>query len=36
MLPANPKSYHITHVDNLPSILAVGSISSDARRIRQN
>jgi hypothetical protein len=36
MPPVNPKVYHITHVENLPSILAVGSISSDARRIRHN
>lgn len=34
--PVNPKIYHITHVENLPSILAVGFIRSDAQRIRQN
>jgi hypothetical protein len=34
--PVNPKLYHITHVENLPSILAGGSISSDARCIGQN
>jgi hypothetical protein len=33
--PSNPKIYHITHVDNLPSIIAAGSIGSDAQRIRQ-
>lgn len=32
--PANPKIYHITHLQNLTSILTAGSISSDARRIR--
>lgn len=31
--PTNPKLYHITHVQNLPSILAAGCLSSDARRI---
>jgi hypothetical protein len=35
MPPTNPKIYHITHVENLPSILAAGSLSSDARRIKQ-
>ncbi len=33
--PFNPKIYHITHADNLPSIIATGSIGSDAQRIRQ-
>lgn len=28
--PARPKIYHITHADNLPSILADGGIVSDA------
>lgn len=32
--PKNPSIYHITHLENLTSILAAGSISSDARRIR--
>jgi hypothetical protein len=32
----NPKIYHITHVQNLPSILIAGCISSDARRIEHN
>ncbi len=34
--PANPKIYHITHVENLASILAAGCIDSDARRIGQD
>jgi len=33
--PLNPKIYHITHVDNLSSIVAAGCIGSDAQRIRQ-
>lgn len=28
--PTRPKIYHITHVDNLPSILVAGGLSSDA------
>jgi len=28
-VPAHPKIYHITHVDNLPAILAAGGLSSD-------
>jgi hypothetical protein len=32
---ANPKIYHITHVDNLSSILATGMIQSDACRVGQ-
>src|SRR5271168_4930359 len=28
--PTNPKIYHITHVDNLPRILADGRLLSDA------
>jgi hypothetical protein len=32
--PAQPKIYHITHVDNLPSIIASGALYSDARMIR--
>ncbi|MBA2491155.1 MAG: DUF4433 domain-containing protein [Gammaproteobacteria bacterium] len=31
--PAQPKIYHITHVDNLPSILADGGLWSDAELI---
>lgn len=31
--PANPKIYHITHVDNLPSILVDGGLISDAAMI---
>jgi hypothetical protein len=29
-VPATPKVYHITHVDNLPSILSDGALLSDA------
>lgn len=32
-VPAQPRIYHITHVDNLPSILADGGIVSDAAMI---
>lgn len=32
-VPANPKIYHITHVDNLAKIVAAGCIWSDAKRI---
>ncbi len=35
MVTANPKIYHITHLDNLAHIVAAGSLSSDARRIAQ-
>lgn len=31
-VPAQPKLYHITHVDNLPAILA-GGLWSDAAMI---
>ncbi len=31
--PAQPKIYHITHVDNLPAIIAEGSLVSDAAMI---
>lgn len=33
--PPTPKIYHITHVDNLASIITAGGIGSDAQRIRQ-
>lgn len=33
--PDRPKIYHITHVDNLSSILAAGGLESDARRLAQ-
>jgi hypothetical protein len=33
--PAQPKIYHITHVDNLPAILAGGGLVSDAEMIRR-
>jgi hypothetical protein len=29
-VPANPRIYHITHIDNLPSIIADGGLVSDA------
>jgi hypothetical protein len=32
-VPDNPKLFHITHVDNLPSILQAGCLWSDAKRI---
>lgn len=34
-VPANPKIYHITHIDNLPMIIAAGCIWSDRRRLDQ-
>jgi hypothetical protein len=33
--PANPKIYHITHVDNLPSIIKDGGLFADAEIIRR-
>ncbi len=32
-IPSNPKIYHITHIDNLPSIVNSMGLVSDARRI---
>jgi hypothetical protein len=32
-MPAQPRIYHITHVDNLPGIIADGRLVSDALRI---
>lgn len=32
-VPSQPRIYHITHVDNLPSILADGGLWSDAELI---
>ena len=34
--PAQPKVYHITHVDNLASIVAAGCIEADGRRVVQS
>ncbi len=33
--PAQPKIYHITHIKNLPSILAAGRLYSDAKMIEK-
>ena len=35
-VPANPKIYHITHLDNLASIAASGQLVSDAIRLAQS
>lgn len=32
-VPANPKIYHITHIDNLPKIVGDGYLWSDQKRI---
>jgi hypothetical protein len=34
-IPKHPKLYHITHVDNLPSILSAGGLLSDAAIMKQ-
>lgn len=34
-IPAQPKLYHITHVDNLPAILTAGGLRSDATMLAQ-
>ena len=34
-IPANPKIYHITHIDNLPKIVSAGCIWSDRQRLNQ-
>ncbi|SRR5216684_1069208 len=34
-LPANPKIYHITHVENVGKIAGTGALWSDAERIRR-
>ena len=35
-VPQNPRIFHITHVENLPSIIASRCLWSDAQRIRRN
>jgi hypothetical protein len=35
-VPTNPTIYHITHVENLPSIIANGCLWSDSQRIQRN
>jgi hypothetical protein len=32
-VPANPKIYHITHINNLPAIIDAGELLSDARML---
>ena len=34
--PKKPKLYHITHIDNLPSIIADGALWSDAERLKRS
>lgn len=34
-IPAAPKLYHITHLDNLPQIISAGGLLSDAERVMQ-
>lgn len=34
-VPARPSIYHITHVDNLPSIIQAGGLWSDAKMMEQ-
>jgi hypothetical protein len=36
IIPRDPAIYHITHVENLPSILQHGGLWSDSERIRQS
>jgi hypothetical protein len=35
-VPLNPPIFHITHVENLPSIVAHGCLWSDSQRIARN
>ena len=35
-IPANPKIYHITHIDNLARIIEDGRLYSDAEMVRQS
>lgn len=34
-VPVRPRIYHITHVDNLPSIIQAGGLWSDAKMMKQ-
>lgn len=34
-IPANPKIYHITHINNLPKIVEAGCLWSDRQRLQQ-
>ncbi len=36
VVPQNPRIFHITHVENIPSIIAHGCLWSDSQRIGQN
>lgn len=36
IVPSSPKLFHITHVDNLQSIVAAGGLHSDAAMIARN
>lgn len=36
MIPADPRIYHITHVDNLPGILREGGLWCDRQRIERS
>ncbi|MCI9882295.1 MULTISPECIES: DarT ssDNA thymidine ADP-ribosyltransferase family protein [Methylobacterium] len=33
--PANPKIYHVTHVDNLPNIIRDGRLYSDSVMVEE-
>jgi hypothetical protein len=35
-IPSNPKIYHITHIDNLPSIVNSMELVSDAKRVAED
>ena len=34
-VPPHPKIFHITHIDNLPSIITTGGLISDAKRLTE-